>query len=122
MARDLRPIGGRVSDRQQDVLRLQPHMIPAVRANFRSALNQVNDTLVDLSRRGFIPEPWLGDETSNEVATYYTQKAMNGPQSSYQFLLEYRDELSRVHDTLQQMEANYRRTEGENAALWGRMA
>ena len=111
-----------MSDRQQDVLRVQPHMIPTVRANFRTAVNQVNDALVDLSRRGFLPAPWLGDETSHEVAAHYTETAMNGPQSSYEYLLAYRDELLRVHDTLQQMEANYRRTEGDNAALWGRMA
>ena len=64
----------------------------------------------------------MGDETSHEVAAYYSDRAMTGPESSYQALVAYRDELTRVHDTLQQMEANYRRTEGENAALWGRMA
>jgi hypothetical protein len=47
---------------------------------------------------------------------------MDASGSSYQALVAYRDELTRVHDTLQQMEDHYRRTEGDNAALWGREA
>jgi hypothetical protein len=34
----------------------------------------------------------------------------------------YRDELLRVHDTLQRMEDEYRRNEGEDATRWGLMA
>ena len=47
---------------------------------------------------------------------------MSGPDSSLQSLQQYRSELNRVHDTLQQMENDYRRREGDNAALWGRLA
>jgi hypothetical protein len=47
---------------------------------------------------------------------------MDEPTSSYQSLVAYRNELTRVHETLQQMEDHYRRTEGDNAALWGRKA
>jgi uncharacterized protein YukE len=47
---------------------------------------------------------------------------MDGPGSSYQSLEQYRAELARIHDTLQQMEDHYRRTEGDNAATWGRRA
>ena len=107
---------------QQDVLRLQPHMIPALRVAFSAALNQLDDALAELRRQGSLSAPWLGDEVSKETAAYYTGRAMNDPDSSFQALQQYRAELNRVHDTLQQMETNYRRTEGENAALWGRMA
>ena len=94
-------------------------MIPRVRAAFSTALDQVNRTIVDLNRSGYLPEPWLGDEASNEVAAHYTRRAMDAPDSSYQALVAYHAELRRIHDTLQQMEDHYLRTEGDNAALWG---
>jgi hypothetical protein len=109
-------------DRRQDVLRLQPQMIPTVRAKFETAVTQVNAALVGLNQRGYLPTPWLGDEVSREVADHYTSRALNGPDSSYQLLVSYRNELTRIHDTLQQMEDHYRRTEGDNAALWGSKA
>ena len=34
---------------------------------------------------------------------------MDEPESSYQALIAYRDELARIHDTLQRMEDEYRR-------------
>ena len=114
-AREGEPVG----ERQQDVLRLQPHMIPAIRSAFASAVSQLNDTLTGLRREGNLSAPWLGDESSNEVAAHYADRAMNGTDSSFQAIISYRDELNRVHETLQRMEDNYRRTEGDNAALWG---
>ena len=111
-----------MAERQQDVLRLQPHMIPALRAAFSTARDQLNDALIGLRRDGSLSAPWLGDETSGEVAEHYRLRAMDAPDSSYQSLVAYRDELNRVHDTLLRMEDDYRRTEGDNAALWGRKA
>jgi hypothetical protein len=97
-------------------------MIPALRASFSGAVNHINDTVSGLHRAGYLTGPWLGDETSQEIATYYTRRAMDAPDSSYQSLVAYRDELARIHDTLQEMEDHYRRTEGDNTALWGRKA
>jgi hypothetical protein len=54
------------------------------------------------------------------VAHHYTRRALDEPASSYRFRVAYRDELDRVHETLRRMEDDYRRTEGENAARWGR--
>ncbi len=108
-----------MTERQQLVLRLQPHMIPALRTSMASALDQLDEALVRLRQKAYLPGPWPGDEVSNEVASHYTTRAMDGPGSSYQSLLAYRDELARVHDTLQQMEDHYRRTEGDNAERWG---
>jgi hypothetical protein len=59
------------------------------------------------ARNGFLAQPWLGDETSGEVAAHYTRRAMEAPDSSYRSLQQYRAELSRVHDTLQRMEDQY---------------
>jgi len=111
-----------MSERQRDVLRLQPEMIPRVRTAIRLAIDQLNDAILGLGRRGFLPQPWLGDETSDAVAAHYTTRAMNGPGSSFGALTSYRDELSRIHDTLQQMEENYRRNEGQDPTRWGRQA
>jgi hypothetical protein len=110
-----------MSPQRQDVLRVQPQMIPMVRDTIRSAIDQLNDAILGLGRRGFLAQPWLGDEISDAVATHYTSRAMNGPDSSFQALMSYRDELTRVHDTLQQMEADYRRDEAQKAADLRRM-
>jgi hypothetical protein len=106
--------------RQQDLLRLQPHMIPALAAAFSISITQLDDAVLSLRRRGYLPGPWLGDEASASVATHYTRRALDEPTSSYHSLTAYRDELDRVHDTLRRMEDDYRRTEGDNAARWGR--
>ena len=111
-----------MDDRRQNVLRVQPHMIPALRANFRSAVDRLTEVTNTLRRDGNVSEPWLGDETSADVAAHYTRRAMDDPDSSYQSLVAYRDELLRVHDTLQRMEDEYRRNEGEDATRWGLMA
>ena len=104
-----------VEDRPTDVLRLQPHMIPALRVTFSNAVEQVEHALAKLGRDGYLPSPWLGDETSASVAAYYTRRAMDDSDSSHRALQQYRNELARVHATLQQMETEYLRTEGETA-------
>jgi len=107
---------------QHDVLRLQPHMIPAIRKAFASAVAELNSALLKLRQEGNLVQPWLGDEVSAEVAAHYSKRAMDDPDSSYQSLQQYRAELTHIHDTLQQMEDDYRRAEGDNAARWGRKA
>jgi hypothetical protein len=103
------------------VLRVAPHQIPALRAAFYNAASAMGDQLGLLRQEGQIPEPWLGDPVSATVKVMYDAHAMStAPGSTLAHLTAYRDELLRVHDTLAEMEAGYRRTEGENAALWGR--
>lgn len=109
-------------ERQQQILYVEPDMVPALRAAFQSAIAQVNEALVGLSRRGFLPMPWLGDEESSEVAAHYTQQAMEGPASSYQALVAYHRELNTVHDTLQRMEDEYRRRDHDASTDLGRRA
>lgn len=108
-----------MNESQQDVLRVQPHLIPAVRVALADSLDQLNNALLELTRNGYLLSPWLADETSTAVAAHYTDRAMDGHTSSYESLVAYRNELTRVHETLQLMEDHYRRTEGDNAALWG---
>ena len=82
-------------------------MIPALREAVASAVAQVSSALIGLNRQGYLLEPWLGDESSKEVADFYTSRAMNEPDSSYQSLVAYHAELRKVHDTLQRMETEY---------------
>ena len=105
-----------MSERQQQILHVEPSMIPALRAAFQSAIAQLNDALVGLSRHGFLSTPWLGDESSKEVAAHYTAQAMSGTNSSYQALVAYHQQLNQVHDTLQRMEAEYLRTDHDESA------
>ena len=111
-----------MAESPQSILRVEPKRIPALRAEFRSAVDQLTAALAVLNRQGYLPAPWLGDETSADTAAHYTRRALDGPNSSYQQLIAYRDELSRAMQTLEQIEDHYRRTEGDNAALWGRKA
>ncbi|WP_169399748.1 hypothetical protein [Pseudonocardia xinjiangensis] len=58
---------------------------------------------------------------SATVATYYQANVMDAPEGPYAALRAYEAELLKVRDNLQVLEDHYRRTEGENAALWGRL-
>jgi hypothetical protein len=104
-----------VQVRQHEILHVEPGMIPGLRAAFAAAVDQVDVALLSLSRSGYLPRPWLGDEASSEVAAHYTRRAMEAPDSSYRSLQQYRAELSRVHDTLQRMEDKYRGTDRDAA-------
>ncbi len=101
--------------RQQEILHVEPGMLPGLRAAFAAAVDQVDVALLSLSRSGYLRGPWLGDEASSEVAAHYTRRAMEAPDSSYQSLQQYRAELSRVHDILQRMEDQYRSIERDTA-------
>ena len=43
------------------------------------------------------------------------------PTGPYAALVAYEAELIKIRDNLQLLEDHYRRTEGDNAALWGRV-
>ncbi len=98
-------------EQQQALLRLEPHMVPELRMHFRDAVDLVSTALTELKRNGYLATPWLGDEVSSAVAGHYMRRALEEADSSYQALLTYRDELTRVHDTLQRMEDEYHRTD-----------
>ncbi|WP_433280234.1 hypothetical protein ACQPZA_11060 [Pseudonocardia xinjiangensis] len=102
-------------------LRLEPQTIPAVRAALDDALAELRPHLMRLRRDGSIPAPWLGDPVSEQSVSYYQARVMDAPDGPYAALRAYEVELLKVRDNLQVLEDHYRRTEGENAALWGRL-
>ncbi len=75
-------------EHQQDVLRLQPDMIPALRASLSAPQSISSMQCAHQAQRAAdtCRAPWLGDETSKEVAAHYTSRAMDEPDSSYQAL------------------------------------
>jgi hypothetical protein len=101
-------------------LRLEPHAIPLVRAAFEDALAELRPQLHRLRRDGYVPEAWLGDPVSAAVQSHYNTQVMDAPEGPYAALVAYEAELIKIRDNLQLLEDHYRRTEGDNAALWGR--
>ena len=102
-------------------LRVEPQAIPAIRLAFDDALADLSEQLRRVRNEGYLGEPWLGDEISLEVRNFYNRHVMDSTDGPYAALVAYEAELLRVRDTLQQMEDEYRRTEGDNAELWGRL-
>jgi hypothetical protein len=101
-------------------LRLDPRAIPAVRAAIDESLVELGRFLARARQEGYIHDPWLGDPISAEIADFYNTQVMDPREGAHAAMIAYEQELTRVRDTLKQMEDHYRRTEGENAALWGR--
>jgi hypothetical protein len=102
-------------------LHLQPHALPAVLAALEDGLAELRVQVYRLASGGFIPEPWLGDPVSATVQRHYNRAVMEAVDGPYAAMLAYEAELVRIRDNLQLMEDHYRRTEGDNAALWGRL-
>ncbi len=55
------------------------------------------------------------------MAAFYNRYVMDSSTGPYAALVAYEAELLNVRDTLKLMEDEYRRTEGDNAQLWGRL-
>lgn len=113
-----------VAERPQALLRLEPHTIPALITAFDRAIKEMTPLMLSITLEGRMPEPWLHDETSVEIFNLYHWFAMgdgstNGS-SAFGRLRAYEAELIKVRDTLQRMDEDYRRTEDERAALFGR--
>jgi hypothetical protein len=102
-------------------MHVQPDTLPSVRAAFDDALTELGVHLARLTRAGFILEPWLGDQVSDETRAHYNTRVMEAPDGPLAALLAYQAELTRIHDTLQVMENQYLRAEGEIAGGLGRL-
>lgn len=85
------------------------------------SLVELRSHLVRLSQEAYIPESWLGDSVSADAATSYNGRVMDAPDGPYAAMVALEAELLRIRDSLQLQEDHYRRTEGDNAALWGRL-
>jgi hypothetical protein len=111
-----------VDERPQAILHVEPHAIPRLREAVAEAAAQVETLIIQVRDSAYIHEPWMGDPVSYAIARLYNGRFASGPNSPYELLVAYGSELARTRDTLAEMEDRYRRTEGDNAELWGRMA
>ncbi|TWF74777.1 hypothetical protein FHX44_11659 [Pseudonocardia hierapolitana] len=103
-------------------LRLEPQAIPTVRAAVEEGLAELGTQLVRLRQQAIIPQPWMGDLTSEFVRNEYQQRVIEAVDGPLAAIRGFEAELTRILDSLKAMEDHYRRTEGNNTALWGRKA
>jgi hypothetical protein len=104
------------------VLRVEPETIPQVRALLEECLQLLDEKLGDLSSGGRMIDAWMNDPVSIRMRDVYNTSVMDSPDGGYAALRAYEAELLRVHQELGRMEAEYRRTEDETAALFGERA
>ena len=85
------------------------------------AIAELTPHLSASARTGTSRRPWLGDPISASLQSHYNTTVMDSPDGPYAALKAYEAELIKIRDNLQLLEDHYRRTEGDNAALWGRV-
>lgn len=111
-----------VSDRLPPVvLRVEPRAIPRLFEAYDRAVLVMNNHLARLEQEGYLHEAWLGDEVSEDVRKFYNKHIMDPVHGPLGALYAYRDELTRIRETLRNLEDQYRRSEGDNAELWGQL-
>jgi hypothetical protein len=97
------------------LLRVELDAISAVRAAFEEALTELRPQLLLLQDEAMIPEPWLGDATSAEVASHYQQRVIEAAEGPLAAMRAYELELIRILDSLKAIEDGYLRSDTENA-------
>ncbi len=103
------------------VLRVAPHAIPDVRAALDEVLHEMRPLLARMLYEGWIREPWMGDSVSHRMCQSYNDKVMRAGDGPYNAMVAYEQQLTAARDRLAEIEDAYRRTEGENSDLWGRL-
>jgi hypothetical protein len=107
-----------VPDPRPAVLRVDPGTLPRLRELFADCLELVHENLNSLNRQGRMVEPWMHDPVSIRMRDLYNESVMDAADGGYAALCAYEVELKRVHDTLAEMERNYRATDEDTAALF----
>ncbi|GLZ31502.1 hypothetical protein Lesp02_36900 [Lentzea sp. NBRC 105346] len=100
----------------QQKLKVDPSAIPQARAAFEHALDQLNTELKN-NPDLFVRQPWAEDPVSSETAQRFNQDTTD---NALKALDGYRLQLEGVIEQLKGIENQYRMTEGDNAALWGK--
>ena len=100
----------------QRKLKVDPSAIPQARKAFQHALDEF-ETKIGRSVDNLPTKPWAGDPISSE-----TSKAFNDQTSEKALtaLTVYREQLVGVISQLTRIEEQYRLTEGDNEAMWGK--
>lgn len=100
----------------QKKLKVDPSAIPQARAAFQHALDELTKELSQ-SQYVLTARPWADDPVSSETAKQFNDETQG---KALEALIGYRDQLDGVVKQLTAIEEQYRMTEGDNAALWGK--
>lgn len=105
----------------QQKLQVDPSAIPEAKKVFVAALDKLDAQLTG-SEHELRAKQWATDPVSRETAEKFNQDTFEaGDQAALTAIKAYREQLRGVVDQLTQIEATYRRVEGDNVAAWGRI-
>lgn len=100
----------------QQKLQIDPSAIPQARAAFEHALEQLDKEIREALFTLNATE-WAEDPVSAETADKFNKRTQD---VALQALSGYQKQLKGVVEQLTAIENQYRITEGDNAALWGK--
>ncbi|HEX7302193.1 transcriptional regulator [Lentzea sp.] len=100
----------------QRKLSVEPHAIPQARAAFQRALDEF-DAKIKTAVHDLPTKPWAGDPISSETSKAFNEQTSDKALAA---LKVYREQLVGVIDQLKMIEEQYRQTEGDNTAMWGK--
>lgn len=100
----------------QRKLKLEPSAIPAARKAFEHALDDF-DAKIKHSAEQLPTKPWAQDPISSETSKAFNEQTS---EKALTALKIYRQQLAGVIDQLKMIEEQYRQTEGDNEAMWGK--
>ena len=102
-------------------LKVEPSAIPAARKVFEDALTALDAQLRDTAHT-LQAKQWAMDPVSKETAEKFNRDTFEaGDSAALTAIKAYREQLQGVVTQLAQVEATYRRVEGDNVASWGRI-
>ncbi|MFJ8960471.1 transcriptional regulator [Lentzea sp. NPDC102401] len=100
----------------QRKLKVDPSAIPQARKAFEQALAEFEEKIApavaDLPTR-----PWAADPISSETSKAFNDQTSDKALAALTF---YKKQLVGVIDQLKMIEEQYRMTEGDNEAMWGK--
>lgn len=101
---------------QHESLRFDPSELPALTATLTDAIYKLDANLNLLQDHGRLPEPWLGDEVSAQVAARYHDVAFDGEDNALGVLRQYQRHLEEVVEQLNATASAYAQSDASNAA------
>lgn len=100
----------------QRKLKVDPTAIPGARKAFEHALDEFDSKVARVSR-DLPTKPWAQDPISSETSKAFNDQTSEKALAALTF---YRQQLVGVIDQLTRIEEQYRQTEGDNEAMWGK--
>jgi hypothetical protein len=110
----------------QDGFRINYDAISGAMATYKRALDQVGVILIGLRRSARI-EPWAADPISIAMAEHYNEQVFGrdgsggDPYCTFWAIKQYERELIGTLETLERIQADYERAEGESAGSFDRL-